>query len=92
MTDYHDAGTLGACRAYCGYSDLLEQLPPDINLSDTQADSLWALGEGVLESEPQDLNELAAKITTLERVYEGSEMTVPFKIIAKDIQQLAGKD
>ncbi len=92
MTDFHDTGALGACRAYCGYSDLLKQLPPDIDLSDAQADSLCALAEGVLESEPQDLKELAAKITTLERVYEGSGTTVPFKIIAKDIRQLAGED
>ena len=89
MTDFHDTGTLGACKAYCGYSDLIEQLP---NIPVIQAHQLGALEQGVLESEPQDLKELAAKITTLERVYEGSETEVPFKIIAKDIRQLAGED
>ena len=92
MTDFHDTGTLGVCRAYCGYSDLLKQLPDDIGYSDTQAAQIRALVEAVLESEPHDLKELAAKITTLERVYEGSEAIVPFEIIAKDIRRLAGED
>ncbi len=92
MTDFHDTGALGACRAYCGYSDLLKQLPPDIDYSDAHAAQIWALAEAVQESEPQDLKELAVKITTLERAYEGAEVTVPFEIIAKDIRQLAGED
>ncbi len=52
MTDFHDTGAQGACRAYFEYSDLLEQLPADIELSDTQARQLGALGRHVLESEP----------------------------------------
>ena len=92
MTDFHDTGTLGACRAYCGYSELLEQLPADIDYSEAQAAQIGTLAEAVEESEPQDLKELAVKITTLERAHEGSEMTVPFEIIAKDIRRLAGED
>ena len=91
-TQLHNTGSLAACRAYCGYSDLLEQLPPDIDYSDAQAAQIGALEEAVQESEPQDLKELAVKITTLERAYEGSETAVPFKIIAKDIRRLAGED
>ena len=83
---------LAACQAYLGYSDLLAQLPPEVDYSDAQAARLWTLVKDVLESEPQDLKELAAKITMLERVYEGSETTAPFKNLAADIRRLAGED
>ena len=92
MTDFHETGTLGACRAYCGYSDLIEQLPADIDYSEAQAAQIGTLAEAVEESEPQTLKDLAVKITTLERAYEGAETEVPFKIIAKDIRRLAGED
>ena len=91
-TQLHNTGSLAACRAYCGYSDLLEQLPPDIDYSDAHAAQIGALTEAVEESEPQDLKELAVNITTLARAYEGAETEVPFKIIAKDIRRLAGED
>ena len=73
-------------------SDLIEQLPADIDYSEDQATQIGTLAEAVEESEPQTLKELAVKITTLERAYEGAEVTVPFEIIAKDIRQLAGED
>ncbi len=84
MTD-----TLASCRAYLGYSDLLARLPPEVDLTDAQGDQLFTLGERVLESRPKTLAELAVKTATLQRRYEGAEITEAFENIAADIRRLA---
>ncbi len=85
----HDMGTLAACRAYFSYSNLLDQLPPNIDITESQGATLSTLGERMMESRPNNLVELAAKMTAIEHYYEGADLTEAVENIAGDIRRLA---
>ena len=85
----HGIGTLAACRAYFSYSNLLDQLPPNTDLTESQGAALSTLGERVMESRPNDLVELAAKMTAIKHFYEGADCTEVVENIAGDIRRLA---
>ena len=85
----HDMGTLAACRAYFTYSNLLEEVPPNIDITESQGATLSTLGKRVMESRPNDLVELAAKMTAIKHFYEGADYTEVVENIAGDIRRLA---
>ncbi len=85
----HDMGMLAVCRAYFTYSNLLEEVPPNIDITESQSATLFTLGERVMESRPNDLVELAAKMTAIKHFYEGADCTEVVENIAGDIRRLA---
>ncbi len=86
----YDAGVLPACRAYLEYSDLLAQLPPEVDLTEAQGDRLGTLATRMEESRPNNLAELVAKAAALEDCYEGADAMPALKSIVADIRRLAG--
>ncbi len=86
----YDAGVLPACRAYLEYSDLLAQLPPEVDLTEAQGARLDTLETRMEESRPNNLAELAVKVAVLEGCYEGAEAMPALKIIVADIRRMAG--
>ena len=86
----YDAGVLPACRAYLEYSDLLAQLPPEVDLTEAQGARLGTLATRMEESRPNNLAELAAKAAALEDCYEGADAEPALKSIVADIRRLAG--
>ncbi len=87
---FHDTGALPACRAYLDYSDLLAQLPPEVDITEAQGARLDTLETRMEESRPNNLAELAAKVAALEDCYEGADAMPALKSIAADIRRLSG--
>ena len=79
-------------QAYVDYSKMLNQMPRDVDISEAQSARLNTLVERMLESQPKNITELAAKTAALELCNEHSGTTgeEALKSIEADIRRLAG--